>query len=177
MKKTGMTLIGLALALVGLVGSGAASAQDPEPWFIAELEASGRLAPGVNSSDGSSGLDARSLTTRHHGANPANCKVKPLWPHPSAHAPGRINAGVQQTCPNRVTNNSVEAKLWEKRWWGYNVIDGPNFSQLRRVKRMTVFVNAPCRNNKIRVTGYGHYSWAGDHIILGEVSKTVSIDC
>jgi len=118
-----------------------------------------------------------SLESSRASANPAGCTTKALWPHASTHVPGTINAGVQQTCRFRVAKNSVEAKLWERRWWGYNVIDGPRFSNLATRKQSTVYTNANCRDNSIRVTGYGHYEWGGVHVRSAEVSKTVNIDC
>jgi hypothetical protein len=110
-------------------------------------------------------------------ANPANCSTKAHDPHPSHHEPGRINAEVRQTCPVNVEKNSAEAKLWEKRWWGYNVIAGPEFSDLKTRKVTSVFVNAGCRNNSIRVTGYGHYDWNGVHVRSAEVSNTKNVNC
>ena len=72
---------------------------------------------------------------------------------------------------------SAEAKLWERRWWGYDVIAGPVFSDRIRGKKNRVEVAAPCRENRIRVTGFGHYSWGGTRLVSYEVSKSVDIDC
>lgn len=110
-------------------------------------------------------------------ANPANCTTTADNPHPSAHVPGNINAVVRQSCPVIVDNNSTEAKLWERRWWGYDVIGGPAFSDLTRSRTSQVNVAAPCRVNSIRVTGYGHYSWGGQHIMSQEVSNTKDVAC
>lgn len=110
-------------------------------------------------------------------ANPANCTTTADDPHPSTHVPGTINAVVRQACPVAVERNSTEAKLWEKRWWGYDVIGGPEFSDLTTSKTSRVNVSAPCRTNNIRVTGYGHYLWAGQHIMSQEVSNTQDVAC
>lgn len=110
-------------------------------------------------------------------ANPAGCTTKADNPHPSRHEPGRINAEVRQQCPVVVERNSTEAKLWERRWWGYDVIGGPNFSELTTSKNSKVSVSAPCRTNSIRVTGYGHYLWAGQHFQSAEVSNTKDVAC
>lgn len=93
------------------------------------------------------------------------------------HDPTKINAEVRQTCPVEVAKNSAEAKLWEKRWWGYDVIAGPVFSDLKTRKVTSVFVNAACRSNWIRVTGYGHYEWGGVHYQSAEVFNTKFVDC
>lgn len=109
--------------------------------------------------------------------NPGGCTTYADNPHPSGHVPGTINATVRQVCGVVVQNNSTEAKLWEKRWWGYDVIGGPNFSPLTTSKTSSVNVSAGCRSNYIRVTGYGHYLWAGQHIRSAEVFNTKYVSC
>lgn len=109
--------------------------------------------------------------------NPANCTVKAHDPHESYHQPGKINAEVRQTCPVSVPRNSAEAQLWEKRIWGYDRIGTKGFSNLRTRKVSSAFANAGCRNNSIRVTGYGHYEWKGQHVQSAEVSNTKHVNC
>ncbi len=110
-------------------------------------------------------------------ANPAGCRTFADNPHPSDHVPGTINAEVRQVCPIVVERNSTEAKLWEKRWWGYDVIGGPRFSKLTTSKSSRINVSAGCRSNWIRVTGFGHYLWAGQHIRSAEVFNTKHVSC
>ena len=110
-------------------------------------------------------------------ANPANCRTFADNPHPSHHVPGTITAVVRQVCPVVVERNSTEAKLWEKRWWGYAVIAGPRFSNLTTSKTSRINVASRCRNNSIRVTGFGHYLWAGQHIRSAEVFNTKHVAC
>lgn len=112
-------------------------------------------------------------------ASPAaaiKCTTKAHDPHESHHNPGTINAEVRQTCDVAVDKNSTEARLWEKRWWGYNIID-QNFSDLKRRKVSKVFVNDHCRENWIRVTGHGHFEVNGVHFASAEVRNTKFIDC
>lgn len=109
--------------------------------------------------------------------NPGGCTAYADNPHPSSHVPGTINAIVRQVCDVVVQNNSTEAKLWEKRWWGYDVIGGPNFSPLTTSKTSSVNVSAGCRSNYIRVTGYGHYLWGGQHFRSAEVFNTKYVSC
>lgn len=109
--------------------------------------------------------------------NPANCSVKAHDPHESHHQPGKINAEVRQTCPVAVAKNSAEAQLWEKRIWGYDRIGSKGFSDLKTRKVSSAFANAGCRNNSIRVTGYGHYEWNGQHITSAEVTNTKNVNC
>ena len=116
-------------------------------------------------------------TTYSFGWNPGQCTVTALRPHESRHVRGSINAGVSIKCRTVVDNLSAEAKLWERRWWGYDVIAGPNFSDLIRGKTNRVHVSAACRQNRIRVTGFGHYSWGGTHLVSYEVSASADIDC
>jgi len=117
------------------------------------------------------------MATRAASSNPAKCSTTAHNPHHSHHKPGRINAEIRQECPVKVEKNSAEAKLWEKRWWGYDVIAGPEYSDLRTRRVTSVYVNAPCRNNSIRVTGYGHYEWNGVHVRSAEVSNTKKVNC
>lgn len=133
------------------------------------------VGPTSSNEYGTEGLkgDAASVAA----ANPANCTTTADNPHPSIHVPGTINAVVRQSCPVIVDNNSTEAKLWERRWWGYSVIGGPEFSDLVRSRRSRISVSAPCRTNSIRVTGYGHYLWNGQHIISQEMSNTRDVAC
>lgn len=120
---------------------------------------------------------ALGFCTEALAANPAGCRTFADDPHPSRHVPGTINAVVRQVCPVVVQRNSTEAKLWEKRWWGYNVIGGPRFSRLTTSKTSRVNVSAGCRRNWIRVTGFGHYLWAGQHIRSAEVFNTKFVAC
>ena len=105
------------------------------------------------------------LTAYRFGWNPGQCTVTALRPHESRHVRGSINAGVSIKCRKVVDNLSAEAKLRERRWWGYNVIAGPNYSDLIRGKSNRVHVSAACRQNRIRVTGFGHYSWGSTHLV------------
>jgi len=108
--------------------------------------------------------------------NPAKCITRANNPHPSHHRTGTINAEVRQTCPVVLNQIGVEAKLWERRWWGYNIIDQDTAGPIRG-RQISVFVNAPCRTNSIRVTGHGHYEWNGKHIKSAETSKTKHVSC
>lgn len=174
-KPIAGTIIVCSLILLRLPST---QAEEIEPWFTpTPTPALSSVDAPITTSYGSIGSDAQLLNPSITSANPANCTTTALWPHESSHLPGTINAGVQQKCPIPVVNNSVEAKLWEKRWWGYNIIDGPRYSDLGTRKISTVYVNAACRTNSIRVTGYGHYEWMGIHVVSSEVSKTVDIDC
>ncbi len=122
-------------------------------------------------------FEAEALASHAVPANPAGCRTFADNPHPSRHVPGTINAVVRQVCPVVVQRNSTEAKLWEKRWWGYNVIGGPRFSPLTTSKTSSINVSARCRTNWIRVTGFGHYLWAGQHIRSAEVFNTKHVAC
>ena len=178
MRKTLATLLCAgSIVAVGVPTTHAEDADDP--WFTPTPDSTSATAVVDNpTTDHYSSPDAEStLEASRMSANPANCRTTALRPNESRHFPGTINAGVQQKCPVAVAKNSVEAKLWEHRWWGYNVIDGPEYSNLATRKKSTVYVNDHCRNNSIRVTGYGHYEWAGVHVRSAEVSKTVDIDC
>jgi hypothetical protein len=105
------------------------------------------------------------------------CTTAALNPHPSSHVPGTINAEIRQTCNVAVAKNSAEAKLWVHRWWGYNIIDGPNFTDLATRKVSSAYANASCRTNSIRVTGYGHFEVAGVHYVSQEVMNTKDVSC
>lgn len=155
--------------------------EDPVPfgWFVGDEydDAADSNSP-RGGSDGTSSGDGSITVSRAAGSvNPAGCSTKAHDPHPSTHQRGRINAEFHQQCPMAVRKNSAEAKLWEKRWWGFNVIAGPVFSDLRTRRSVSVFVNAPCRHNHIRVTGFGHYEWGGVHIRSAEVSTTKWVAC
>lgn len=110
------------------------------------------------------------LTDRDLTGDGDRCQSRPL-------GAVKVVIGVRQTCPVEVAKNSAEAKLWEKRWWGYDVIAGPVFSDLKTRKVTSVFVNAACRSNWIRVTGYGHCEWGGVHYQSAEVFNTKFVDC
>lgn len=131
----------------------------------------------VPSTSGFTQTGSDGLTANSFGWNPGQCTVTALRPHESRHVRGSINAGVSIKCRKVVDNLSAEAKLWERRWWGYDVIAGPNFSNLIRGKSNRVHVSAACRENRIRVTGFGHYSWDGIHLVSYEVSASDDIDC
>jgi len=98
-------------------------------------------------------------------------------PHPSSHEVGRINAEVRQTCPIAVEKNSAEAQLWESRWWGWDRIGDGGFSDLKTRKVSSAFADAGCRDNDIRVTGFGHYEWHGTHVSSSEVSNSKHVSC
>ena len=72
--------------------------------------------------------------------------------------------------------NYVEAKLWEKRWWGFDELHR-NASDPGTMNDSEVHVSAPCRANWMRVTGYGHYHWGGKHHRSDEVIAVVYVDC
>lgn len=111
-------------------------------------------------------------------SNPGGCTTKADNPHPSGHVRGTINAVVHQDCDVPVAKNSVEAKLWETRWWGWDVIDGPAFSNENAFGRTSsVNVWAPCRNNHFRVTGFGNYLWEGVHYRSPEQSNVQYVSC
>lgn len=152
---TGMMLAAMMLVSMMLVSSAAAEAGPPAPIDFQYDN------PGTSSQeDASAGaeLDASgpSSTTRYGVAdvgptaasssaavNPANCTTTADNPHASSHVPGTINAVVRQSCPAAVENNSTEALLWEHRWWGYDIIGGPAFSDLTTSRTSSINVSAP----------------------------------
>lgn len=109
--------------------------------------------------------------------NPAKCVTTANDPHPSGHVPGKINAEIRQKCPLSVSDISAEAQLWEDRFWGWDKIGSPGFAGPKTGSQISAFAHADCRDNDIRVTGYGHYSWNGAHVQSVEVSKTKHVDC
>lgn len=182
-RRVRMAAITMSLVAMVVVTSSAASAADGESAIdfryddldassSTSLEASGPSSTTLYTS-GSDSTTAAAAAAE----NPANCTTTADNPHASSHVPGTINAVVRQSCPVVVENNSTEAKLWEQRWWGYDVIGGPAFSDLTTSKTSRINVSAPCRVNSIRMTGYGHYSWAGQHIMSQEVSNTQDVAC
>jgi hypothetical protein len=130
---------------------------------------------GAGHSGAATGLAAAALPSISVGG--VTCTTSALNPHPSAHVPGQINAEIRQVCNVSVAKNSTEAKLWESRWWGYNIIAGPSYSALTTSKSSSAFVNAACRTNSIRVTGYGHFELGGLHFVSQEVSNTQNVSC
>ena len=185
MKKRIAVFVGACTLMVTAVTS--ISAQETDSWFRMTTTTVGippvpmpAVDPPATRNYRPTGLGSGPLVLpmgRGGFYNPARCQTAPLWPHESSHRPGTISAGVIMNCPIAVPGNSVEAKLWEKRWWGYNVIGGPRYSDLGMRRESRVGVYAACRRNYIRVTGYGHYAWGNTHVISPEVSKTVFIDC
>lgn len=174
-------LISAVVHLASAPGDASAStppSPTPPGWFVNPSAPSSPSSSGTNSySQPKSGARSASPAAAAVAANPADCSTVANDPHRSGHVTGTINAEVRQTCPVSVAKNSAEAKLWEKRWWGYNVIGGPVYSDLKTRKVTSVFVNASCRTNSIRVTGYGHYEWNGLHVQSAEVSKTKDVSC
>ncbi len=178
MKRTTAILVCTCLVLV--LGIPSTQAQETESWFRGTTEEVD--SPSTEEVDSPSTSDftqtgSDASLTSSFSWNPGQCTVTALWPHKSKHVPGTINAGTSIKCRLVVEDLSAEAKLWERRWWGYDIIAGPEFSDLIRGKKNRVEVDAPCRENRIRVTGFGHYSWGGTHLVSYEVSKSVDIDC
>lgn len=112
---------------------------------------------------------------------PVDCVAKANNPHvsTSANTKGRVKATMQNKCKTKVPNNSVEAKLWQKRWWGFQKIAGPKFSSLSYAKVKKVSPVGPkCDNGQTyRLTGYGHYSWNGTHYVSSEKFNTKKLSC
>lgn len=81
--------------------------------------------------------------------NPAGCEMKPNDPHPSSHAPGRVNVTVTFSCRTPVTMG-IAGGLWRHRWYGWQGM--ATASQTFRGKTSgTLSVNASCPN--------GEYTW------------------
>jgi hypothetical protein len=167
----------VSLAAPAQAGTTPATAGGNDPASLTATGPESTTAYGIF--DAPMGLTTNSLavTSAVAAYNPGGCTTYADNPHPSAHVPGTINAIVRQSCSSTVLNNSTEAKLWESRWWGYNVIGGPSYSALKTSKTSSVSVSAGCRSNSIRVTGFGHYSWAGQHIRSAEVFNTKNVSC
>ncbi len=171
------------ICLIGLSSTTAkAASQSDSGWFI--YPSSGIVTSSSNFTPSSVMNPKVSASTNSTSGTPIvalavvpSCTTQAMNPHPSTHVPGTINAEVRQVCNTFVQSNSVEALLWERRWWGYNVIDGPRFSSLNYTNTQSVFVNTSCRSNYIRVTGYGHYLYLGTEITSPEVSNTQYVSC
>ncbi len=75
-----------------------------------------------------------------------------------------------------VEENYVETKLWEHRFWGFDILHEAA-SVPGTQKDSEVIVSAPCRANWMRVTGYGHYHWEGNHHRSEEQFSVKYVDC
>lgn len=120
---------------------------------------------------------SKSTVAAASSSNPAGCNTSADNPHASGHVNGTINAVVRQDCPRVVQQNSTEARLWEKRWWGYDIIAGPVRSSATTSSSSAINVAAKCRTNSIRVTGYGHYVYNGKSTTSYQVMNTKNVSC
>jgi hypothetical protein len=88
--------------------------------------------------------------------SPSGCIQYADHPHYSTTTPNRVNAKVRAECVLTVPKMQHSAQLWETRWWGWDRIgiDQP-YSRLWS-KFGRAMANDWCRNNTVRVTGYGY---------------------
>jgi hypothetical protein len=88
--------------------------------------------------------------------SPSGCIQYADNPHYSSTTPGRVNAKVRAQCSLTVPKMQHSAQLWETRWWGWDRIGiGTPYSKLWS-KFGRALANDWCRNNTVRVTGYGY---------------------
>jgi hypothetical protein len=110
--------------------------------------------------------------------SPSGCVQYADHPHYSSTAVNRVNGKVRAVCNVTVPKMSHSAQLWETRWWGWDRI-GINQPYSRLWSKFgRAMANDWCRNNTVRVTGYGYViDRDGQSYYASTVSGSVKNPC
>jgi hypothetical protein len=109
--------------------------------------------------------------------NPANCVLRVDAPHVSSHVRGTINGTVSVTCSVPVSNLKIRARMWEKRWWGFNIVNERYVGATSATRSLVVQVPVSCRKNTMRVTGQASYTVPTGTWLSPSLSETRYVSC
>lgn len=109
--------------------------------------------------------------------SPADCWGQSDYPHHSSHVIPTINGVAWTKCRYNVDALSVEAQLWERRWWGWDRV-GTAGSEANS-NRSSIKANSAwtCQNNSFRTTGYHQSVERGGVFTASTGSPSITMVC